>query len=72
LQTVAVGVPEWLYRLQFELNLPFLLTSAIDLLHKASASGSRKVLFASRDGRNRQINMLCRVGHRHPLVRFAC
>jgi FMN phosphatase YigB (HAD superfamily) len=54
LQTVAVGVPEWLYRLQFELNLPFLLTSAIDLLHKASASGSRKVLFASRDGRNLQ------------------
>lgn len=54
LQTVAVGVPEWLYRLQFELNVPFLLTSAIDLLHKASVGDSRKVLFASRDGRNLQ------------------
>ncbi len=54
LQVVVGAVPEWLYRLQFSLNVPFLITSAVDLLHKASTGGVEKVLFASRDGRNLQ------------------
>lgn len=48
-------LPEWLCRLQFNLNVPFLLTSALGLLSEAHSNGADKVLFASRDGRNLQL-----------------
>ncbi len=45
------GMPDWLYRLQTELNVPVLVTCAAMLLGHAAGTGCDKVLFASRDGR---------------------
>jgi FMN phosphatase YigB (HAD superfamily) len=52
LQVDTDGVPEWMRRLQFNLNLPFLLVSMLDLLSELRERQIRKVLFASRDGRH--------------------
>jgi FMN phosphatase YigB (HAD superfamily) len=54
LRVMRNGLPDWLYRLQTDLNLPFLMICAIDLIDKAHAAGVDEVLFASRDGRNLQ------------------
>lgn len=48
------GMPEWLYNLQVNINIPFLLLSSLVLLSEAKRAGVSKVLFASRDGRNLQ------------------
>lgn len=48
------GMPDWLYSLQMNLNVPFLLLSSVMLMSELRRSGAKKVLFASRDGRNLQ------------------
>ena len=48
------GLPDYLYALQTELNLPFLFVSALELLSHARETGAQRVLFSSRDGRHLQ------------------
>lgn len=48
------GMPDWLYSLQMNLNVPFLLLSSVMIMSELRRSGAKKVLFASRDGRNLQ------------------
>lgn len=58
LQVDPDGLPEWLLRLQLNLNLPFLLVSVLDLLSQVREHGIERVLFASRDGRHLQAAFL--------------
>lgn len=58
LQVDPEGLPDWLQRLQFNLNLPFLLVSVLDLLSEVRERGIERVLFASRDGRHLQAAFL--------------
>jgi len=62
------GMPEWLQRLQFNLNLPFLLVSVLNLLGEVRDRQIRKVFFASRDGRHLQSAFLALRDHFVDLV----
>lgn len=54
LQVNAPDMAEWQQRLQFNVNLPFLLISTLDLMSEVREQRIEKVLFASRDGRHLQ------------------
>ncbi len=48
------GVPDWLYTLQMNVNVPFLLLSSLAILSEAINADTDKIFFSSRDGRNLQ------------------
>lgn len=68
LQVDTDGMPEWMQRLQYNLNLPFLLVSVLNLLSELKDRQARKVLFASRDGRHLQSAFLALRDHFEDLM----
>lgn len=52
LMTSSAGLPDWLHRLQVQLNMPLLMAAAATLLAHLQADDRRGAVFASRDGRH--------------------
>lgn len=52
LKTASAGLPDWLYRLQTQLNLPFLVVCAVLLMEHLRSNSDQRAVFASRDGRH--------------------
>ena len=50
--TSARDMPDWLLRLQTQLNLPVLVAASAMLLVHMAQGGGTQALFASRDGRH--------------------